>query len=106
MSRWFGNIGFGVEEDHGYGNYEMSIEERPYFGDLTRSYQRYNAQQNSTISDVVLNNELSIVADEYSLSNLSAIKYAEIDGTKWRVTAIEEHYPRLILSLGGAYKNE
>lgn len=104
MARWFGKIGFGVEEDKGYGNWETDIVEREYFGDLTRSFQRHSLVQNSTNGEVTLNNQLSIVADEYSLSNISAILYAEINGINWRVTGVEEQYPRLMLSIGGAYK--
>lgn len=104
MSRWFGKVGFGIEEDKGYGNYETDIVEKEYFGDLIRSYQRNSYSQISTNDEVTLNNQLSIIADEYSLANLSAIKYAEISGNYWKVTGVEEQYPHLLLSLGGAYK--
>lgn len=104
MGKWFGKIGYAVEEDKGYGNIETDIIEKEYYGDFTRTYQRNSYQQISTNDEVTLNNQLSIVADEYSLSNLSAIEYAEINGVKWKVTGIEEQYPRLILSLGGPYK--
>lgn len=104
MAKWFGKIGFGVEEDKGYGNWEQTIVEREYFGDLTRSFQRNVLTQNSTNGDATLNNDLSIVADQYSLSNLDAMLYAEINGVKWRISGKEEQYPRLILTFGGAYK--
>jgi len=104
MAKWFGKIGFAVDADRGYGTIETEIVEKEYFGDLTRSYQRNAYSQISTNDEVTLNNQLSIVADQYSLSNISAIQYVEIDGNNWKVTGVEEQYPRLIISFGGPYK--
>ena len=102
--KWYGKIGFGVEENTGYGNWQVNFTERPYYGDLERSYQGFSTSTDSTNTSLSLSNNLSIIADEYALVNFSNIVYAEINGFKWRVSSVEEHYPRLILSIGGAYK--
>lgn len=79
------------------------VQERSYSGDVTRNYQRNQEQSNSTVDNVVLSNQISIVADPFAYSNFSTIKYVEWLGQKWKVTAVEIAYPRLLLSFGGAW---
>jgi hypothetical protein len=101
--RWFGKIGFGVETDKGYGSYEKETVDKNYYGDLTRSSQRAQYGQTSTNAEITLNNELQIVADKWALAHIHDMVYAEIAGAKWNVLSVEEHYPRLYLTIGGVY---
>lgn len=101
--RWFGKIGFGTEVDKGYGNVEKEPIEKQYYGELTRSSQKNQYGQSSTNAEITLNNELQIVADKWALTHIHDMIYAEIAGAKWNILSVEEHYPRLYLSIGGVY---
>lgn len=101
--RWYGKIGFGIETDKGYGNYEKDVVERKYYGKLVRSSQKNQFGQTSTNAEVTLNNELQIVADKWASAHIHNMIYAEIAGAKWHIISIEEHYPELYLSIGGVY---
>ena len=101
--RWFGKIGFGVEVNKGHGLWEKDIVERQYYGFLTRSRQRNQYNQTSTNAEITLDNELEIVADKWASVHVHDMIYAEIAGAKWNITNVEEHYPRLFLSVGGVY---
>lgn len=104
MAKWFGKIGYaipteirpGVWTD---GDNPITFE---YYGDLTRNSRRL--QSSDKLNDnVMISNELSIVADPFAYENFHAIRYAEFMGTRWKVTNIEVQYPRLILTLGEVY---
>ena len=57
----------------------------------------------NVISSITLSNELSIVSDNYAISNFHFMKYAEFMGVKWKIKKVEVKYPRLIITLGGVY---
>ena len=105
MARFFGMVGYGVSEDRGNGIWELSIVERPYYGDVTRNTKQTNAQTNTTNDDINVNNTISIVSDTYAIQNFSAIRYVTWMGTRWKVTGVEvdPDRPRLNLSVGGVY---
>lgn len=79
--------------------------ERHYYGDLIRNHKRWDDNQKIN-SDIVLQNEISIVADPYAMQNFQSIRYAELFGSVWKVTSVDVQYPRLILSIGGVYNGE
>ena len=40
------------------------------------------------------------------LSNQKRMAYAEIMGTKWKISEVEVQYPRLILTIGGVWNGD
>jgi hypothetical protein len=105
MARFHGVIGFGFSEEtpSGSGIFEDRIEERSYTGDITRS-ARTNGNTPKILGDVLIDNSISIVADEgYTLVNLLAIRYVKVAGVRWTVSNIEVNHPRLTLRLGEVY---
>jgi len=105
MSKWFGKIGYINTVETTPGVWEEQFVEREYFGDLPRNHKRWENTQ--TLSDnITLQNKLSIVSDPYALQNFQYIRYAEIMGTYWKVTAVDVQYPRLVLSIGGVYSGK
>lgn len=78
------------------------ITTRSYYGDVNRNIRRLQATDNLN-DDIQINNEFSIVADPYANENFHAIRYVEYMGIKWKVSAVEVRYPRLILNAGGVY---
>lgn len=102
MSKWYGLIGYETYEDDNTGVARPVITERYYYGDLNRLARRLQTDDRIN-SDIVLNNELSIIADAFALENFDSIRYAEFMGTKWAVSSAQVEYPRIILNFGGVY---
>lgn len=102
MAKWYGNIGYANQVETTPGVWEEQITVRSYYGDLTRNTRRLQSadQLNDNLN---INNELSIVADPFANQNFHSMRYAELMGTKWKITNVEVKFPRLILSLGGEY---
>ena len=53
--------------------------------------------------DIIISNEISIIADKFAYENFYAMKYVEYSGAKWKITNVEVQHPRLILTTGGIY---
>lgn len=104
MAKFYGNIGFVTtqETDDGSGIWKPIVVERKYAGDILRLSRKWDAA-NKTNDDISINQQLSIIADPFFYQNIGYIRYAEVYGTKWKITNIEPAYPRLILDLGDLY---
>ena len=103
MAKYCGNIGYVKTEETSPGIWGEQATERRYIGDIIKNTRRW--QNGDKINeDLVLNNTISIVADSYAYDNLYSMRYIEWMGTKWKVTGIEIHRPRLVLTIGGIYK--
>ena len=105
MAKWYGKVGYILTEETAPGVWTDEYIEREYFGDMTRNHKRWdNAQQVN--ENITLQNVISIVSDPYALQNFQYIRYAEVMGSFWKVTAVDVQYPRLILSVGGVYNGQ
>lgn len=102
MAKYYGNIGYGVEEEVKPGVYDFNIVEKPYYGDVLRNSRSLDTTQYKN-DNIVINNSFSIIADAFALNNFHNIKYIEYLGTKWEVKSVEVQHPRLILSAGGVW---
>ena len=105
MSRWYGVVGYVTTEETSPGVWEEVQHEYTYSGDLSRNHKRFESGDGLN-DNITLQNEISIVVDPYALQNFQYIRYVEIMGTFWRVTAVDVQYPRLILSVGGVYSGK
>lgn len=102
MAKFFGKIGYAETQQISPGVWEEKITEREYFGDLIRNTRRL--QSSGNINDnIVVANDISIVADPFANQNFHAMRYVEFMGTKWKISNVEVQYPRLILTLGDQY---
>lgn len=105
MSKWFGKIGYAISAETEPGIWENTIVEREYFGDMTSD--RRKRQSSGEVNDNInLANVISIIADPFAYQNCSNMVYAEIMGSKWKITDIEIQSPRLLLTVGGVYNGE
>lgn len=103
MARWYGKVGYSITGEVEPGVWvDEEITERLYSGDYD-GFQWHNQTSGNVNDDLTISGTLSILADQYAYQNCSDITYVEIEGVKWKVTKIEPHRPRLILSLGGVY---
>lgn len=102
MAKFYGVIGFAETEVTSPGVWKERITERNYYGDLVRNTRRL--QTTDQINDNInIANEISIVSDPYANEHFHAMRYAEFQGAKWKITNVQVQYPRLILTVGGVY---
>lgn len=102
MAKFYGTIGFAETKETSPGVWTQEIVERNYYGDITRSIRRF--EQSEQVNDnLVLNNEISVVADPYAYNHFHTMRFVRWMGVKWRVNTIEVRRPRLILQIGGVY---
>ena len=99
MAKWFGKIGFSETKETRPGVWEDIITVREYYGDVTRNTRRFQSSENLN-DNIVVSNDISIVADPYAIQNFHSIRYIEFMGAKWKINNVEVSYPRLILTLG------
>ena len=102
MTRWCGVVGYAETLEIEPGVWAEEFTERKYYGDLLRNSRRLQGSQQIN-DDITISNQISILADPYAVQHFHAIRYAELFGTKWKVSSVEVQYPRLILELGGVY---
>lgn len=101
MAKFFGKVGYNVPTNTRADIWEASIVERDYYGDTLNLMSLIRGQEVN--EDLVLQCEVSIVADPYAFEHFRYIEYVVIEGTKWKVSSIKPQYPRLILAIGGVY---
>ena len=82
MGRFSGNIGFVETVEMSPGVFAPEVTERRY---------------------IVLNNDISIVADKFSKEHLCYMRYVVLHGLKWEIVSAVVEYPRIRLTLGGLY---
>ena len=103
MAKFYGSIGYAMTVESRPGFWEDCIEERKHFGDVVRNTARWTASPESTIDDVNLNNQISIVYDPFARDHFHQMKYIRFMGAEWKITNVEIQHPRLILTIGGLY---
>lgn len=106
MAKYCGKIGFETSnsEPDEYGDCGVGIEERLYYGDITKvRYNNQNSSFETTITDTNISNSFSILADPFCLANFHLMRYIVWNDVKWKINSIEVQYPRVILTVGGVY---
>lgn len=103
MAKFNGMVGYSIVSETTPGVWEESYTERPYVGDVARLSRAIQTQQNSTNDNVVLSNQITIVADAFAFENFFNIRYVRWLGSKWKVRNVEVNRPRLILTLSEVF---
>lgn len=102
MGKFVGQIGFIKSVEHTPGLFENETIERPYTGEILQDVR--NWRSNETVNDdLTLSNRFSVIADNYILNNMYAMKYVVWRGVCWSVTKIELQTPRITITVGGVY---
>lgn len=102
MAKFCGKIGYVITEDTGGGVWVERIVEREHKGDSLRIISRWQPKDQVN-DDLTINNQISILADQFAYENFQSMKYVEFMGAKWKITSAEVQRPRIILSVGGVY---
>lgn len=105
MAKFFGKIGFSETVETSQSVWEEQITEQNYAGDVISDRRQWEGSQGIN-DNTNINNRISIIADEKALKNFHLMRWVEWMGTKWKISNIEVHPPRLILTLGGIYNEE
>lgn len=102
MAKFYGKVGYAVNEETSPGVWESVITERNYYGDILQNFRRLENSGNVN-DNINVNNRISILSDPYANQNFFSMRYVEFMGAKWKITNVEVQYPRLILTIGGVY---
>lgn len=106
MAKWFGKVGYIVDEEVEPGVWLPKAVEKPYFGDILKNTSRWTQSSNSLNDSTTVDSQISIVADPYAFQHFSSIKYVEFMGDVWEVSTANPQHPRIILSMGGLWNGE
>lgn len=103
MAKYYGVIGFGETAEVTPGEWRDVVTERPYYGDVIRNIRRSSGGDRIN-PNIIVSNQISVVADAYANETFAAIRYISWMGNLWHVSEVEVEQPRLILTLGGVYE--
>lgn len=101
--KYYGKVGYSITTETAPDVWQNTIVEKFYSGDVIRNYLRNQEKQSSTVDDISISNQISIVADPFAYSHFSSIKYVEWLDQKWKVTGVEINHPRINLTIGGVW---
>jgi len=105
MAKWAGKIGFSETVETSFDVQSEQITERTYYGDVTRNSRRWDSGQGIN-DNFVINNGISVVADDYMLTNLKYMRYVTWQGARWKIRDITIEYPRCVLTIGDLYNGK
>ena len=92
-----------VEDPQHPGVFSDAMKEIPVTGLLLLEGQYPNRSVEGTVTNVALQNRISIVMDSRIEKHIFNIRWATFEGVKFAVTSIEVKRPRIVLTLGGVY---
>lgn len=103
MAKFFGPIGFSSEtKQTSPGVWEEVVTEHSYYGDIVKNISKIRSAEGLN-DNLVVENQLSILADEFAYTNFQSIRYAKWMGVLWKVTIVNIQRPRLLLTIGDVY---
>lgn len=105
MGRFYGAIGYAIQEETSPGVWQEKITTRNYSGEVIRNVSKM--QGTETLNDNLnVDNRISIVADPFAYKNFSTMRYITWLGALWKINSVEVQRPRLILTIGGVYNEQ
>ena len=87
--------------------FEPQLVVKSIRGDVVQTrYRRIQNGDRSTIDNIQLTNQLSIVANQFFMKHIINLLYVEYQGVKYKVEEYTIRAPRILLSLGGIYNEQ
>lgn len=102
---FYGVLGFCHTNEVSPGVWEPSVIERNYYGEFVTNYRKWE-QADQINPNLKFVRTLSVVADDYLISDFFALSYVVDGGMKWKVNKVDLAYPRLTITLGDRYIEE
>lgn len=103
--KYYGSIGYAVDEVTSPGVHKEKIVEREYYGDVYRLSRNAQQAQNQINDNINLSNEISIISDPFAIEHLMDMRYVTWFGSKWKITNATVRFPRITLTIGGLYND-
>lgn len=102
MAKYYGAIGYAIQEEVAPGVWEDVIKEKNYRGDIINNQHRWQGGE-GIHEEFNIDNSISIVADDFVYNHMHLIKYVTWYGARYKVQSLSIKRPRLILQIGGVY---
>lgn len=102
MAKFYGQIGYAIDEEPKPSIHVERIIERNYRGEEVKNTRKLH-ERGEVNDSITITNQISILSDPFAMNNFHNIRYVTYNGVRWKVENVEVARPRLILSLGGVY---
>lgn len=104
MARFYGSVGFALNEEVRPGIFKECYRERPYKGDVIKRNRQWEPTE--YLNDALeIRNDISIVADSFAIRHFGVMRYVRWMHQAFEITSatvdVERH--RITLSLGGVF---
>lgn len=105
--KFSGKAGFRINDvEIESGVYEPTVVVKSIKGTVISNYYQHQNSDKSTIDNVRITNQLSIVANQFLNEHIANLVYIEFQGVKWKVESFDIRPPRVVVSLGGVYNEQ
>lgn len=103
MGKFSGPVGYSTMiKETSPGVWTEIITEYTYYGDVVKNTSRIRGSDKVN-DNIIIDNQISIVADEFAYTNLHSIRYVKWMGILWKVASVNVQRPRLLLTIGDVY---
>lgn len=105
--KFSGKAGFRINDvEIEPGVYDPTVVVKSIKGNVINNYYQHQNSDKSTIDNVRITNQLSIVANQFLNEHIANLVYIEFQGVKWKVESFDIRPPRVVVSLGGVYNEQ
>lgn len=106
MTREKVDVGFQHFRETAHSVYRDDQVVRSYPAFVNRVMVRPVVQDDSSVEDVQLSNQVSFLTDWYSTKYIDSIRFVKWRGNRFRVRSVTWQYPRIVLEIGAPYPND
>lgn len=106
MTREKVDVGFQHFRETAHSVYRDDQVVRSYPAFVNRVMVRPVVQDDSSVEDVQLSNQVSFLTDWYSTEYIDNIRFVKWRGNRFRVRSVTWQYPRIVLEIGAPYPND
>lgn len=106
MTREKVDVGFGHVRETAKAVFREDQDVRTYPAFVNRVMVRPVTQDDSSVEDVQLSNQVSFLTDWYSTKYIDNIRFVRWRGKRFRVRSVTWQWPRIVLEIGAPYPND
>lgn len=106
MTREKVDVGFQHFRETAHSVYRDDQVVRSYPAFVNRVMVRPVVQDDSSVEDVQLSNQVSFLTDWYSTKYIDYIRFVRWRGNRFRVRSVTWQWPRIVLEIGAPYPND